>query len=177
MNKKKGFILVICLLLISVLTLLLINEIKISNENNSLKNEKGAIIQANVRYISLAIYDSKKDLSDNSISNMNRDYWKFNEFTMFDMPQIGISAYLVNIRNDFSELIRLNETNSSQQEINEMKTILEKKLSRLETSLAIIKNDCGTDNNKYFLLNSKGNITMQNGLKILLEEDIISNEK
>jgi hypothetical protein len=173
MNKKKGFILVISLLL----TFLLINQIKMFNENSFLKNRQGAIIQANVRYISLAVYDSKKDLSDNSISNMNRDHWKFNEFIMFDMPQIGISAYLVNIRNDFSELIRLNETNSSQQEINEMKTILEKKLSRLEASLAIIKKDCGTDNNKYFLLNSQGNITMQNVLKIMLEENITSNKK
>ncbi|MGH4140616.1 hypothetical protein [Clostridium sp.] len=169
MNKKKGFILVICLLVTSVLTFLLINEIKISNENSSLKNGKGAIIQANVRYISLAVYDSKKDLSSNSISDMNRDYWKFNEFTMFDMPQGVITSYLLNIRNDFSELIRLNETNSSQQEINQRKTILEKELSRLGTSLSIIKEDCETDNNKYFLLNSEGNITMQNVLKILLE--------
>jgi len=172
MNKKKGFILVICLLL----TFLLINQIKMFNQNSSLKNGQGAIIQANVRYISLAIYDSKKDLSDNSFSNMNRDRWKFNEFTMFDMPPMGISAYLLNIRNDFSEIIRLNETNSSQQEINELKTILEKKLSRLETSLAIIKKDCGTDNNKYFLLNLEGNITMQNVLKILLEEENIPNK-
>lgn len=177
MNKKKGFILIVCLFLTSVLTLLLINQIKMSNENSSLKNGQGEIIQANVRYVSLAIYDSKKDLSGNSISNLNRDYWKFNEFTMFDMPQIGISAYLVNIRNDFSELIRLNETNSSQQEINKIKTILEKKLSRLESSLSNIKKDCGTDNNKYFLLNSEGNITMQNVSKILLEEDIIPNKK
>lgn len=169
MNKKKGFILVFCLLLTSVLALLLINKIKMSNENSSLKNGKGAIIQANVLYISLAVYDSKKDLSDNSMANMNRDYWKFNEFTMFDMPHVGITAYLINIRNDFSELIRLNQTNSSEQEINERKTILEKELSRLATSLSIIKKDCGTDNNKYFLLNSEGNITMQNVLKVLIE--------
>jgi hypothetical protein len=96
---------------------------------------------------------------------------------MFDIPKIAIPYYLLSIRNDFYEFIRLKETNSSEQEINEMKRILELQLSRLETSLALIMKDCGIDNKKYFLLDSEGNKTMQNVLKILLEEGNVSNKK
>ena len=177
MNKKKGSILVIGFLLISVFILLLINKSIISNENSSLKSGQGEVIKVNVLYILLSAKDEERDLADNNISNLNRDYWKFNEFALFDMPKTAIPYYLLSIRNDLSELIRLNETNSSKQEIDECKTVLGKQILGLETSLTLIIKDCGSDANKYFLLNSEGNITMRNVLNIALEEGNISNKK
>ena len=171
MNKRKTLSILIVLFLISAFIVLFTNITKLSNENNLLKNRQGEIIQRNVLFLKNDISYAQEDLhnKDVIISNLYRDYWKFSEFTMLDLPQIGIVGYLINIRNDFSQLIKLREDKLPQQEIDEVIVRLQFQLSKLQESLSLIKKECGNDNIKYYFLNSDDNETMKNVLKILIE--------
>ncbi|MDF2880788.1 MAG: hypothetical protein K0R54_1345 [Clostridiaceae bacterium] len=108
-NKRKSITILFHLLLILAFIILLNNRAKLSYENNLLKNKQGEMIQRNLSYISDVVYDSKRDLADNNLANLIRYNQQFNEFTMLQLPQKGFSGYLINIRNDFQELIKLNE--------------------------------------------------------------------
>lgn len=171
MNKRKTLSILIVLFLISAFIVLFTNITKLSNENNLLKNRQGEIIQRNVLFLKNDISYAQDDLhnKDVIISNLYRDYWKFSEFTMLDLPQIGIVGYLINIRNDFSELIKLREEKLPQQEVDVVIVRLQSQLSKLQESLSLIKKECGNDSMKYYLLNSDGNEIMKNVLKILIE--------
>jgi hypothetical protein len=179
MNKRKIPIIVVVLLLTSAFILLFINRTNLSNENYLLKNRQGEVIQGNILWVQTAISYAQEDLGekDVSISKLYRDYWKFNEFAMFDLPRRGVVGYLINIRNDFNELIELRENKLSQQEIDVVKIRLQTQLSKLQEALVFINKECGNANIKYYFLNSDGNETMQNVLKILIEEDNIYNKK
>jgi len=166
MNKKRLFTIFVSLLLISSCILLF----KLYNENHSLKNYQGTKIHDNILNISGTLYDAKKDLSDSNISKLHRYYWQFNEFSKLDLPHL-IIAYSTDIRNEYAELLRLNESNSSQKEINEVKNRLEMKLSKFHSALSLIMKEClSNDNMKFYSLNSEGNTTMNHALKILTEE-------
>lgn len=176
MNKIKSAIRITVLLIIAIL---LVNIARLYNENYSLKNIQGAIISGNLSHISGTIYDANKDLADNTISNLNRYYWQFNEFTRLELPR-SIVYYSMNIRNDYGELIRLNESNAPQQEINRCKKDLELHLSRLKTAISIIMKECsGNDNSnmKFYLLNSTDNEIMKKVLEILSAEYTDSNNE
>jgi hypothetical protein len=164
-NKRKGFIILVILMLMSVFIF------RLYSENNLLKNRQGEIIQRNILRVQIDISCAQEDLGDNdvSISNLYRDYWKFNEYSMFDLPQRGIPGYLMNIRNDFDELIKLRENKLSQQEIDVVKIRLQSQLSKLQEALSLINKECGNESINYYLLNSNDNETMQNVINILLE--------
>lgn len=165
MNKRKGFIILAILMLMSVFIF------RLYSENNLLKNRQGEIIQRNILRVQIDISCAQEDLGDNdvSISNLYRDHWKFNEYSMFDLPQRGIPGYLMNIRNDFDELIKLRENKLSQQEVDVVKIRLQSQLSKLQEALSLINKECGNESINYYLLNSNDNKTMQNVINILIE--------
>lgn len=173
MSKKKiGIILVVLLLVLSNI-LLLVNRVKLSNENDSLKDMQGTIIQDNIVNISGTVYDARNDLYSSNISKLHRYYWQFNEFTKLHVP-LSISLYSINIRNDYGELIKLSESNSSQEEINKINNDLEFRLSRFQTALSLIMKKClATNHVKFYSLNSEDrtNLIMKNVLNILTEDD------
>ena len=166
-NKKKNFIILVILMLMSVFIF------RLSSENNLLKNRQGGIIQGNILRVQIAISYAQEDLDNNdvSISNLYRDYWKFNEYSMLDLPRGGILGYLMNIRNDFDELIKLRENKLSQQEIDMVKIRLQSQLSKLQEALSLINKECENESINYYLLNSNDNETIQNVINILLEWD------
>jgi len=175
-NKRKNVILlVVFLVLMSSFILLLVSRENLSNENYMLKNRQGGIISANVTDVLGTISDAKKDLADNNISKLHRYFWQFNEYNRLELPP-SITYYSINIRTDYDELIKLNHIDLSKQEKNKIESNLELHLSRLGTALALIMKEClGTDNMKFYMLNSEGNETMRNVLKILTEENNNSN--
>ena len=180
MNKKRCFIILIALLIISSYGFLFISRSKISNENYSIKNKHGIAIQDNVLNVLCTVNDARKDLSGSNISKLYRYYWQFNEFTKLDdLPQ-SLALYSINIRNDYGELIKLSENNSSQEEIKKINANLELELSKYQTALSLIMKECSAnDYIKFYSLCSEGNTnaTMKSVIKILTEDDKVSNRK
>jgi len=180
MNKKRIFIILIALLIISSYVFLFVSKSKISDENYSIKNKQGTAIQDNVLNVLGTVNDARKDLSGSNISKLHRYYWQFNEFTKLDdLPQ-SLALYSINIRNDYGELIKLSENNSSQDEVKKISTNLGLELSKYQAALSLINKECsGNDYMKYYSLCSEGNTnaTMKNAIKILTGDDKVSNEK
>jgi len=180
MNKKRISIILIALLIISSYGFLFISRSKISNENYSIKNTQGIAIQDNVLNVLYTVIDARKDLSGTNISKLHRYYWQFNEFTKLQDLPLSIALYSINIRNDYGELIKLSEKNSSQDEIKKINANLELELSKYQAALSLINKECsGNDYMKYYSLCSEGNTnaTMKSVIKILTEDDKASNGK
>ena len=169
MSKRKRFIILVALLLVSSNIFILV---KLYNDNHSLRDQQGIIIHNNILNISGTVSDARKDLPCKNSSKQYRYYWQFNEFTKLDLP-FSIMAYSTNIRNEYNELIKLSEGNSSQEEINKKNNDLELHLSKFQTALALIMKECsGTDYIKFYSLYSEGNTntTMKSVMKILTED-------
>jgi hypothetical protein len=146
---------------------LTIDRVRLTNENKSLKVSQGEVIEANVLYIFSTVKDAQKSLEDNNDEKIIRDYWKFNEEARLTLPKRGLQDYLINLKNDYSELLNLIANSGTQQQRNEVKTRLNQKLSKLETSFKSIIKNCGNDPMNYYLLDSDDNSTMENILAIL----------
>lgn len=167
-NKRNLFIVLVVLIFMSV------SIFQLSRENNLLKSRQGEIIQTNILRVQVAVSCAQEDLGNENvnISNLYEYYWKFNEYSsMLELPKIGIVAYLMNMRNDFSELIKLRENNLSQQEIDVVEIRLKSQLSKLQRALSLIRKECKNDSIKYDMLNTNDNKTMKNVLDILTEEN------
>ncbi len=174
MIRKKNNILLISLLLTLPFILILVRVVKQSNDNNLLKDAHGSIIQSSLLHVLDVISDAKRDLNDSDFSNLTRYSWQFNEFSMLAEPPKGFWLYYVSLRNDYQELIRLEESNSSSQEIDKIKEVMELKLTRLEQVILLIRKDCGDDNIKYYSLVTEDNKTMKKAIEILSPKDGIN---
>lgn len=171
MSKRKNIVIVVIILLISSLAFQLSYRAKISKENYMFKNQQGEIVERNLNYVWGVVSSARKDLTDNGNPNLNRYLWQFSDFMMLAMPY-SINNYTSVLKGDYSELIRLYGNKGSQQEIDEVKNNLKLHLSRLEEALNVImKESIGTDNMRFYSLNSDGNETMQKALKILTQEN------
>ena len=76
MSKRKRFIILVVLILVSSNILLLV---KLFSENHSLKDRQGMRIHNNILNISGTVFDTMNDLSSSNISKQYRYYWQFNE--------------------------------------------------------------------------------------------------
>ena len=171
MDKKKWAAVAFSVALIIATVALLINTITLTNSNRAMINEQGEKIQANILDLYSTVKDAEKSLADKDTTNLQRDYWKFNEAGKLDLPKKSVPDFLSGLAREYQELNRLKDSNASEQQISEAIDRTQNKLERLEGVLNIIIKDCKIDPVKYYSLDKDDNEAMEKALNMLVDSN------